>query len=161
MDFIDYYAVLNVRLTAREEEVQRAFEALMAQLLQSPNPDLFSHAVTGYATLTNPYRRARYDKERGFLLVLQITPEPYLSAVCRLIHSVQPFITLQALIEKFKIWCAEKYDVYGEEALSAGYSYHLHTEDQKSYLQLRFPEENIRENFIAYLAEQRLVKSEE
>jgi len=155
MDFVDYYAVLNLPLTARAGEVQKSFEDLFAS---NVDPTRFSHAITACSVLTNPYKRARYNQEMGHLLVVQIKPQPYLSAKCYQINSIQPFVSLQALIEKFKSWIENKYDFTWEEALESRYSYHLHVEGDKSYLMMRFPQENVRQSFIKHLEEQKIIR---
>lgn len=64
----DYYNILGVKKTATSEEIKRAFRALALKYHPDRNPnDLeadrrFKEAVEAYETLSDPEKRARYDK---------------------------------------------------------------------------------------------------
>jgi curved DNA-binding protein CbpA len=73
MEFIDYYAALNLPKNATASDVQEAFE----KYLEDPTPGRFDVCLNAYATLTNPYKRQRYDKTLGHLLVIQVNSFNY------------------------------------------------------------------------------------
>jgi len=156
MEFIDYYTVLNLPKTARIKEIQQAFDAIIND---PPDPDIFETCARAYATLVNPYKRARYDKLMGYLIVIQITPSTYLNAKCFEINSVQPYASLHSLINKFKSWIEKKYDYDWYEAQLARYSYHLENKQDQSYLLLRFPSQSSMESFEKYLVSNKFVKN--
>src|SRR5262245_52641746 len=131
MDFIDYYAVLDLPQTARIRDVQKAFDKLCEE---SIDPELVEVVAEAYATLINPYKRKRYDRIMGYLICIQMTPLEYKNALCFQINSVQPYASLYNLIPKFKSWIQSRYDLDWEEADQAGYSYHLENNGDYSYL---------------------------
>ncbi len=64
----DYYAVLGVKRTASTDEVKRAFRQLALEYHPDRNPGSeraearFREIVEAYETLSDPVRRARYDR---------------------------------------------------------------------------------------------------
>lgn len=68
MEFIDYYSVLGVERGADEKAVKRAYRKLARQYHPDVNPDddsaeqKFKEVGEAYAVLSDPERRARYDK---------------------------------------------------------------------------------------------------
>jgi curved DNA-binding protein CbpA len=156
MDFIDYYAVLNLPKTARIKDIQKVFDEIISN---PPDPEVFETCARAYTTLINPYKRARYDKLMGYLIVIQIVPSSYFNAKCLEINSIQPYASLHGLITKFKNWIEKKFDYDWAEAQLAQYSYHLENKQNESYLLLRFPTKSTMESFEKYLITNKLVKN--
>lgn len=154
MDFVDYYAALNLPKNAQIKDVQKAFDHFM----DDPDPDRFDLCAKAYATLSNPYKRARYNKIFGHLMIIETSPQTYLNAVHCKLNSIQPYASLQALIEKFKEWILKKYDFDWKEAQLANYSYHLESNAEDFWLVLRFPIQTELEKFRQFLLAHKLVK---
>ena len=155
MEFVDYYAALNLPKDAQNKDVQKALDAFM----ENPNPDRFDLSVKAYATLVNPYKRARYNKTFGHLMVIEAGPQEYPNAIHHKLNSIQPYASLQALIQKFKEWILKKYDFDWKDAQLANYSYHLEQNAENFWLVLRFPIAADLEKFSKFLLTHKLIKA--
>lgn len=155
MEFVDYYAVLNLPQNARIKEIQKAFDAIVQN---PPDPELFEQCAKAYTVLINPYKRARYDKLRGVLLVIQILPRPYPNATVFEINSIQPYASIFSLIEKFKQWIQTKYDYDWSEAQAANFSYTLENAQDESYVLFRFPTKTALQGFSNFLMLNKYIK---
>lgn len=155
MEFVDYYAVLNLPKNAQIKDVRKAFDDFM----ENPSPDRFERCTKAYGILTNPYKRARYDKTFGHLMVIEASPQEYLNAIHYRLNSIQPYASLQALIEKFKNWILNKYDFDWREAQLANYSYLLEHNGENFWLVLRFPTSADLEKFAKFLLTHKLIKT--
>ncbi len=155
MEFVDYYAALNVPKNVQIKDVQKALD----QFMDNPDPDRFDLCVKAYAVLINPYKRARYNKTFGHLMVIAPTPVEYPNAIHYRLNSIQPYASLQALIEKFKKWIVDKYDFDWKEAQLANYSYHLERNAENFWLVLRVPVLADLENFAQFLLKHKLIKT--
>lgn len=155
MEFVDYYAALNLPKNAQIKDVKKALDAFM----ENPSPDRFDVCMKAYTTLSNPYKRARYNKIFGYLMVIEANPQIYLNAVHYKLNSIQPYASLQALIEKFKEWILKKYDYDWKEAQLANYSYSLQNNAENFWLVLRFPLSADLEKFSKFLLSHKLIKA--
>jgi curved DNA-binding protein CbpA len=155
VEFVDYYAALHLPKNAPIREVKKALDDFM----ENPNPDDFDVCIKAYKILSNPYKRARYNKTFGYLMVIEAGYQEYLNAVHYPLNSIQPYASLQSLIEKFKAWILVKYDFDWKEAQAANYSYHLKNTDENLWLVLRFPIASDLEKFSRLLVRQRLIKA--
>ena len=68
MSFKDYYKLLEIHPTSSDEDVKRAFRALVKQHhpdsgADLANPDMLLEIKEAYATLGNEKKRAEYDKD--------------------------------------------------------------------------------------------------
>jgi curved DNA-binding protein CbpA len=154
MEFEDYYGVLGLPRNAQIKDVTKALQ----EKIKNPEPARFELCLKAYKVLSNPYKRARYDKTIGHLMCITVNAVDYPNAVHYRLNSIQPYAALYALIEKFKAWIEKRYDFDWKEAQLANYSYHLENRNGEWFLLLRFPVLSGLEDFNRFLLKLKLIK---
>jgi len=132
MEVEDYYAALNISRTATIKDIRKAFRQMVKDASASSR-EAFALAVEAQGVLTNRYKRARYDRLLGHLMVIQVFPEPYSSAIVYQLNSTTPFSGLQNIIMHFKDWIQKKFNLDWEEAVLGNYSYNLLSGAEEPY----------------------------
>jgi curved DNA-binding protein CbpA len=155
MEFVDYYAALNLKRDADAKQIRQAF---LAKLDAAPQPEQFQLCTEAYSVLRNRYKRARYDRSLGHLLVIQAYQEDYPSASVFQLNSFKPAFGFKNLIEYFQSWVMKKYNITWEEAQLAQFAYQLGSGKTNPFVILRFPQEQDMKKFIADSLQAKIIK---
>jgi len=155
MDFVDYYAALNLKRDADAKQIRKAF---LDKLDKRPDPNNFSIAVEAYGVLRNRYKRARYDRALGHLLVIQTVKENYYSGITYKLSTSKLSYGYKKLIQYFKDWVTERFNLTWEEAQAANYNYQFKSDVANPYVLFRFPQESALQEFAKHLLELKVIR---
>src|SRR5260370_29073131 len=98
----DYYLILRLTPEATAEEIRSAYRRLAIELhpdLSGFGSDQFLELQEAYSVLSDPMRRAVYDREAEEIPVLRADVARPAESVIALGHSAEPLIPVQPVAE--------------------------------------------------------------
>lgn len=156
MEFVDYYAALKLARNADGKQIRKGF---LEALEVTRGPEQFQLCTEAYSVLRNRYKRARYDRSLGYLMMVQAQKEDYLSAAVYSLSTSRLSSGFRALIQAFRNWINTRYDLTWEEAQSANFAYQLKRGKENPSLLLRFPTQSDLETFAAKALSEKFIRS--
>ncbi len=156
MAFTDYYAALNISREATSEDIHAAF---MRALGNEVSADVFRRATEAQTVLSDVKKRAMYDKNFGYLMVIQAIPFSYLSGmVYELTSPERAHAKFLTIVDEFKKYIEKRTQTSWDDAQVENYSYELFADDENPYVVLRFAHNNDVVSFADKLKRERVIK---
>ncbi|MDX2163977.1 MAG: DnaJ domain-containing protein [Gammaproteobacteria bacterium] len=157
MAFTDYYAALNLSRNATDKEIKDAF----LQAFRDDVPaERFRRATEAQVILANPKKRAEYDKNLGYVMVVQAIKSPYLSGLAfELTNPERAHAKLLKIVEDYKSFVENRAQTTWDDAQSENYGYELIADEALPYVALQFVHEADLGKFVNKLKAERVIKA--